>query len=80
MKIIVEASKVFQVCLTSLMSSKMATLTITLNKLKAIDQYCMQKSSEEYGLIITGQEKNFSYGVNAHKGMMHYAVVTLIKS
>ena len=61
----------FQVRLTSLMSFKTATLTITLNKLKAIDQYCMQKSSEEYGLIIIDQEKNFIYGVNARKGMMH---------
>ena len=53
------------------MFSKKATLTITLNKLKAIYQYRMQKSSEEYGLTVTGQEKNFSYGVNAHKGMIH---------
>ena len=53
------------------MSSHKGTFTIIPNKLKAIDQYQMQKSSEECGLIITGQEKNFSNGVNAHKGMMH---------
>ena len=52
-------------------SKKLRTLTITLSKLKAIDQYRLQKSSEYYGLIITGQEQNFSYGVNARKGMMH---------
>jgi len=27
----------------------------------------MQNSSEEYGLMMISQEKNFSYGVNAHK-------------
>ena len=63
--------KAFQVSLTSLMSSHKATSTITQNKLKIIDQYRMQKSSEEYGLMIIVQEKNFSYGVNAHKGMKH---------
>jgi len=31
----------------------------------------MQKFPEEYGLMTIGQEKNFSFGVNAHKGMMH---------
>ena len=47
------------------MCSHKATLTIIQNKLKAIDQYHMQNSSEKYWLMITGQEKNFSYGVNA---------------
>ena len=45
---------------------KKATLAITLNKLKAIDRYRMQKFSEEYELTITGQEKNLSCIVNAH--------------
>ena len=31
----------------------------------------MQKSLEEYGFMIIGQEKNPSYGGNAHEGMMH---------
>ena len=56
--------KVFQVSLTFLTSSHKATLTVTQIKLKAIDQCHMQKSSEEYGLVITGQEKNVTYGVN----------------
>ena len=43
------------------MSSRKATLT------KATDQYHIQKSLKEYGLMITGQETNFSYGVNMHK-------------
>ena len=30
----------------------------------------MTKSSKEDGLMITGQENNFSYGVNTHKGMI----------
>ena len=63
--------RIKQVSLTSLISSHKATLTITQKKLKVIDQYHMELFSEEYRLMITSQEKNFRYGVNAHKGMMH---------
>ena len=59
--------KAFQVRLTSLMSFKTAILTIKLKKIKGNWSILHAKSSGEYVLIITGQEKNFSYGVNAHK-------------
>ena len=42
-------------------------LALQLKSIKLlIDQYRIQKF-----MIIIGQEKNFSYGVNAHKGMKH---------
>ena len=55
-------------CPALLESSHKAILTIAQNKLKVIDQYHMQNFSEEYGLMLTGQEKYFSNGVNS---MMH---------
>ena len=56
------------------MSSRKSTLTIAQNKSKAIDQYRMQKPLEDHRLIIIGQENNFSYGMNAHKGMMYILI------
>ena len=35
----------------------------------------MQESTEKYGSMITGQEKNFSDGVKAHKGIMHKGIM-----